>query len=269
MNILITGGNGYIAQGICNHLNKKHNITSVSRGNFHLTDYAATRGWFRGREYDVVVHTAACGGNRLRTNNYCTYEDNMKMFNNLVASRHSFKKLITFGSGAEMFHDSTPYANSKRDIAKQIENLDGFYNLRIFGVFDENELSTRFIKANILRYINKEPMIVHQNKIMDFIYMQDLISIVKYYITNVDLEKDINCCYQEKYTLKTIANMINSLGNHNVPIVVENKTKLEFYCGESSEIPMKMIGLKTGIDLTFQEILNKFNLHNSGDLNNA
>jgi hypothetical protein len=39
-----------------------------------------------------------------------------------------------------------------------------------------------FIKANILRYIKKEPIQIHENKCMDFFYMEDLISVVKYYI---------------------------------------------------------------------------------------
>ena len=115
-------------------------------------------------------------------------------------------------------------------------------------------MSTRFIKANIIRYIKKEPIIIHTNKIMDFIYMPDLISTVEYYMINIDLEKDINCCYEEKYTLKTIANMINSLDNHKVSIIIEKKTQLEFYCGDSSLTPIDIIGLQQGIYKTCRSL---------------
>jgi nucleoside-diphosphate-sugar epimerase len=127
-----------------------------------------------------VIHTAISGGSRLQLDDSSVFDKNMSMFNNLVANQKSFSKLISFGSGAEIFHGDTPYANSKREIANKIQNYDNFYNLRIFGVFDENELNTRFIKANLIRYLKKEPMVIHQNKIMDFFYMKDLISLVDY-----------------------------------------------------------------------------------------
>lgn len=148
----------------------------------------------------------------------------------------------------------TPYGTSKSRIAESIRNTENFYNLRLFNVFDENESANRFLKANMLRYIKKEPMIIHANKIMDFIYIQDLISTVDYYMTNKNLAKDINCCYEEKYTLKTIANMINSLDTHKVPIITENKTQLEFYCDNSGLPPIDIVGLPQGIQNTFRAL---------------
>jgi nucleoside-diphosphate-sugar epimerase len=252
MNILITGGNGYIAKALYDNL--KHNITTITRQNFDLSSYDATCEWFNESQFDVVLHTAIAGGSRLQEDDSVVLQQNLAMYNNLRANRHHFKKLISFGSGAELHHGDTPYANSKREIAESIETTENFYNLRIFNVFDENELLTRFIKANILRYIKKEPMIIHANKIMDFIYMPDLISTVEYYMTNTDLAKDINCCYEEKYTLKTIANMINSLDTHKVPIITEKKTQLEFYCGDSGLPRIDIIGLQQGIYNTFRSL---------------
>jgi GDP-L-fucose synthase len=252
MDILITGGNGYIAKALYDNL--KHNITTITRQNFDLSSYDATCEWFNERQFDVVLHTAIAGGSRLQEDDSVVLQQNLAMYNNLRANRHYFKKLISFGSGAELHHGDTPYANSKREIAESIETTENFYNLRIFNAFDENELLTRFIKANILRYIKKEPIIIHANKIMDFIYMPDLISTVEYYMTNTDLAKDINCCYEEKYTLKTIANMINSLDTHKVPIITEKKTQLEFYCGDSGLPRIDIIGLQQGIYNTFRSL---------------
>jgi nucleoside-diphosphate-sugar epimerase len=176
------------------------------------------------------------------------------MYFNLVNNKDHFGKLITFGSGSQYYLSDTPHGKSKAIINESVKNNFNFYDLRIFGVFDENELPTRFIKANITRYIKKEPMIIHTNKIMDFIYMQDLISTVEYYINNADPIKDINCCYEEKYTLKTIANMINSLDSHKVPIVTENENQLQMYCGESGLPPINIIGLRQGIQNTFRAL---------------
>ena len=255
MNILITGGNGYIAKALYDNL--KHNITTITRQNFDLCSYDATCEWFNERYFDIILHTAISGGSRLNEDDSVVLQQNLAMYNNLLVNKHHFKKLISFGSGAEIFMGDTPYGTSKSRIAESIETTENFYNLRIFNVFNEYEMSTRFIKANMLRYIKKEPMIIHTNKIMDFIYMQDLISTVEHYITNTDLPKDINCCYEEKYTLKTIANIINSLDTHKVPIITENETQLEFYCGNSNLPPIKLIGLENGIIETFKKLSNQ------------
>jgi GDP-L-fucose synthase len=258
MNLLITGGNGYIAKSLNHSLSQKYQITSVSRSDFDLTNHQQTCEWFDGKTFDVVIHTAISGGSRLQLDDSCVFDNNMAMFNNLIANQKSFSKLISFGSGAEIFHGDTPYANSKREIAKQIEKYDNFYNLRIFGLFDENELNTRFIKANLIRYLKKEPMVIHQNKIMDFFYMKDFITLVQHFIENDKLDKQINCSYSHKYSLKNIANFINVLGEHKVPIVIDNKDEFDFYCGDS-ELPIQTIGLHIGILNTYKCLLENNN----------
>jgi GDP-L-fucose synthase len=251
MKILITGGNGYVAKSLYESFKKKYNITTTTRQNFDLTSYDETCEWFEEREFDVVIHTAISGGSRLHEDKHSVFENNMAMFNNLVTNKHCFSKLISFGSGAELFHGNTPYADSKREIAKQILEYSNFYNLRIFGVFDHNELNTRFIKSNIIRYIKKKPMLIHTNKIMDFFYMEDLINLVDHYIQNDNLVKTINCSYETKSTLVNIAKFINTLSNYEVSININNKNCLEFYCGDS-DLPIKTTGLEQGILNTYK-----------------
>jgi nucleoside-diphosphate-sugar epimerase len=249
--ILITGGNGYIARSLYKKLNTLHDITSITRSNFDLSDYNSTCEWFNEKFYDVVIHTATTGGSRLKEENNLIYENNMKMINNLHSNRHKFNKLISFGSGAEIFHD-TPYGDSKRDIHDIVKNTDGWYNLRIFAVFDENELDTRFIKSNIVRYMKKEQLVIHKDKIMDFFYMKDLISLVDFYIQNDNISKEVNCSYENKFTLFDIANIINNLSDYKVPIVI-NEKGLDFYC-EDSDLPIQTIGLEQGILETYNEL---------------
>jgi nucleoside-diphosphate-sugar epimerase len=253
MKVLITGGNGYIAKSLYNALKDQYEITPITRKHFDLTDYRETRKWFK-TEYDVVIHTAAVGGTRLQPDAETVLQDNLTMYSNLYANRDKFKKLISFGSGAELFNSKSYYGMSKRSIASSIQETADFYNLRIFATFDENELDTRFIKANILKYLKNQPMLIHTDKIMDFFYMKDLINLTDYYIKNTVLKKEINCCYEHKYTLSNIANIINELDTYKVPIQIENKNTLEFYCGVHSEFPIKTIGLTDGIKYTFKSL---------------
>lgn len=259
LKVLITGGNGYIAKRIYNGLKDKYEITTVTRAQFDLTDRIKTDEWFYTQEYDTVIHTAISGGSRLQPETEKVVEDNLAMYNNLYANKHRFKKLISFGSGAEIFNRHSYYGISKLSIADSIERTPNFYNLRIFATFDHNELDTRFIKANILRYINKQPMLIHTNKIMDFFYMQDLINLVDYYISNNNPQKEINCSYETKYTLKNIADIINRLDTHKVEIIIENKNELQFYCGESSLFPINILGLEYGVKNTFKKLYESAN----------
>jgi len=269
-NILITGGDGYIAKSIYNNLKDHYNITIVNRNNFDLTDREATNHFFQNRYFDCVIHAAIKGGSRLEKDPLEVTHINLSMFYNLLANQSKFSKLINFGSGAELGLPTDPYGLSKNVISTLIKNTSYFYNVRIFAVFDENELETRFIKANIKRYINKQPLEIHQDKQMDFFYMDDLIKVVKFYIDSNHIYdgplKEINCCYDYHYTLNDIAQIINTLDSYTVPINILNDTLGEPYVGEYNtplikeikEPRIKYTGLKQGIIETYNKIKNEY-----------
>jgi len=211
MKILITGADGYIGKSLCKVLKSKYEVTSLTRNDFDLTAFQAMNNFFQGKYFDVVIHCAAVGGSRLKQDLSYDMDVNLSMYYNLLQHKSHFGKLIHFGSGAELYSKDTPYGLSKHVMRESILGQDNFYNLRIFAVFDENELNTRFIKNNIKNYINKTPIKIYQNKKMDFIYMPDLIKIINYYIIENNPPKEINCNYRETFFLKEIANMINNL----------------------------------------------------------
>ena len=252
MKILITGGNGYIGSSLYNELKNLYDVKKISRDNFDLKDSFQTKKYFSNKYFDVVIHCAVSGGSRLKEDTISDMDNNLQMYYNLLNCKDRFGKLIHFGSGAEITQPETPYGLSKRVINKSISGQENFYNIRIFAVFDENELDTRFIKSNIKRYINKEPIIIHQDKLMDFFYMKDLISLVDYYIQSENPPKEIDCSYQQSYSLFDIANMINELDTHKVHITFNQDKMDEKYCGNSN-ILLNYIGLEEGI----KEVYNK------------
>ena len=261
MNILITGGNGYIAKSISKGLwecSDRTNITSITRKDFDLTDRNATNNWFKNQYFDVIIHTAVAGGSRLKKDNGDIFYQNIQMFYNLLNNKHCFGKLINFGSGAELGMPSDPYGLSKNIISKIIDNEDNFYNIRIYGVFDENELDTRFIKSNIKRYINKESIEIHQDKLMDFFYMEDLVELVKHYIYKNNLPKNIDCTYSKYTSLLDISHIINNLSTYKVKINI-GKGKGKKYIGNPILLNIKWVGLKQGIKETYKNILNGTN----------
>ena len=253
MRILVTGKNGYVGSGIINKLKAyKYDVIGVGRDDFDLTDRKSTNTYFKDKYFDVIIHTAICGGSRLILDGNDVLANNLNMFYNLMANAHKFKQLISFGSGAELNWPSDSYGLSKSIIADTISSHSKLNNIRIFGVFDENEWDTRFIKTFLKNYKNKEPMVIHQNKLFDFIYMDDLVTIVNFIILNPNI-KSIDGCYRESYTLREIADYINTLDNHCCKIKVNHNYLGTPYTGSFKNYNLDLTGLKQGINKIYDK----------------
>jgi nucleoside-diphosphate-sugar epimerase len=262
MRILITGANGYIGRTLHNALKDTYHVDAIIRNSFDLTDPTAMSKFFQSRHnFDVVIHCAVAGGSRLQKDDWNIMDKNLIMYYNLLQFRKHYTRLIHFGSGAETYMPGEPYGYSKKVIAKSILNQDNFYNIKIFGVFDENELETRFIKGNILRYINNEPMQIHQDKTMDFFYMQDLIKVVEYYINEQEPPKEFDCVYNRIHRLSFIANIINNLDKHKVDVVISESQEATPYTSNyrNVELPIEFLGLVEGIENTYNKLQNATN----------
>ena len=97
-------------------------------------------------------------------------------------------------------------------------------------------------------------MVIHQNKFMDFFYMDDLISVIKYYINEKNPPKEFNCTYLESRTLLQIAEMINHLDKHRVGISVLKDRLGEGYIGKWDGLVLPLVGLEQGIMNTYNII---------------
>jgi nucleoside-diphosphate-sugar epimerase len=258
MKVLITGGNGYIAKSLYNAYKDTYDVTIITRQDFDLTDSKAVNDWFENKYFDIVIHTAVVGGSRLKLEDSSIMDQNLQMYYNLLSCEDKYNKFIHFGSGAETYLD-TPYGWSKNIIYKSLLEKDNFYNIRIFGIFDENEWETRFIKTCIKKYINKEPMLV-QDKKMSFFYMQDLITLVDHHIQTPSsfLIKESNCAYISSTSLLDIANIINELDDYKVPIYVDTQVGKDYESKYNAPYGLKYIGLKQGIIETYNKLKNEY-----------
>lgn len=270
MKVLITGANGFVGRNLAKSLSSKYEITTITRNDLDLLDRQAVLSYFKGKMFDVLIHTAVEGGSRLSADTGEVAYRNITMFYNLLSVQHAYKKFIHFGSGAELDRSDVrgthvgntqerfpidPYGLSKNVIARLIDNLRGFYNIRIFAVFGEDEPDTRFIKASLKKYIDGNPIEIYQNKSMDFFYIKDLIALVDYYINSGDrtLPKTVDCSYSNYTTLKHIAEIINSLDEHKVGVVVGAERGTS-YTGRANKL-IPFIGLEQGIINVYNSLL--------------
>ena len=256
MKILITGGNGYIAKGIYNNLKSIHDITLITRKECELTNFLSVNSFFQDKYFDIIIHCAVDGGSRLKEDNITVLDNNLKMYYNLLDQRTHYGKFIHFGSGAQFRSEPGPYGISKSIIADSMINKDQFYNIIIYAIFNENELDTRFIKANIKKYINKEPMIIHNNKKMTFFYMKDLVKLVEYIILEKPnkLIKSHYAAYINEYSLQGIAEYINTLGDYKVPILIGTEPGEDYESKYNAPYGLDYIGLKQGILETYNKL---------------
>ena len=263
MRILITGGNGYIAKSLYQAFSSIYEVSSITRKDTDLTSAKSLHKFFKEKYFDVVLHTAVSGGSRLRKDTQQDMDNNLQMYYNLLQHREHYGKLIHFGSGAEKYTPETPYGISKRVIAKSILEQDNFYNIKVFGVFDENELDTRFIKANLKKYIAKQPMMISAHKKMTFFYMKDLITLVKHYIDSrtTALTTESYCSYLTQHSLKEIADMINKLDDYKVPIYMTEEVAEDYTSNFNAGYGLPYIGFKKGL----QEVYNKLRQVNAAN----
>ena len=269
MNILITGGNGFIATNIYKTIKNKHNVYLTNRQTLDVLVKDQVGKFFDDNQIDIVIHTAVSGGSRTKEDDIYTLIDNLFMFNNLVENRNKFGSLIHFGSGAEFDRrtdivsaregdESCPadyYGLSKKIIKREIDKIENFYNLRIFGCFGEDELETRFIKSAVESVKSGHAIKIHQNRYMDFFYIEDLCRVIEHYIENISkkgLPKDMNLCYNKHKSLLDIANKINKLMNKPYEnVVVQQSGYYTEYTGNGEVLDtlgLELDGLDKGLE---------------------
>jgi UDP-glucose 4-epimerase len=228
MKILVTGGNGNIAKMIRkNLLSNKYDITNLSRYDLNVLSLIDIEKYLNEHTFDILVHTAILGGRRTKEENGDVTHNNLIMIENLLKFSDRFKMIINFDSAAiydrstnifnrketDMFTIPTDYYGfSKYVIYQRSQQYNNFYNFRIFNIFHVNEEPNRFIKSCFLAKKNGTNVTIFEDKYFDFVYEDDFIKIIKYYFDNVDnpekLQKTINICYDKKYKLSNIAELI-------------------------------------------------------------
>ena len=244
MNILVTGSNGYIGKSIFNSKIENVKFFHGNRQAINLFDKESIKSFIKQNKIDSIIHCAIEGASRLEKDNINTFYNNILVFENLYSCKNLLHKVINFASGAEFdrqndinlakeedIFERVPkdyYGLSKSIISKKSLTANNFYNLRIFGCFDENELDSRFIKTCILKSMRNETIIIHEDKIMDFFYMQDLISVVKYFLFTSSLHQDVNLSYEIKYKLSEIAEKIIYENNSKSKITIRTQKGLNY-----------------------------------------
>lgn len=269
--ILLTGGSGFIGKNLLESpLVDKYEIIAPRHSELDVADTGNVDRFFSRNQFDVVLHSAVKPGHRNAKDFNNLFITNIRMFENLERNKSSFGKLINFGSGAvydvaknnsgvsekEMFKNmgSDDHSFCKYVVAKQIENIDNFTDLNIFGIFGKYEdYAIRFISNAICKSLVDLPITLRQNRRFSYLDVNDLPQIVEFFIENNPHYKSYNVCPDNYLELLDLAKLVREISGKNIPIKVAAQGYGLDYYGDNSrlkaEIPdLKFTAIKTSVE---------------------
>lgn len=237
--ILITGGSGFIGKNLIEAFTEKYNVLFPTHKELDLLDTGSVDRFFDENNIDVVIHGALVGGSRKEENEENALTKNLKMFFNIIRNKNKFGKMINFGSGAEYdkskpiiearetdFGKTIPiddYGFFKYISSKFIETQDNIVSLRIFGLFGKYEdYRYRFISNAICQNLAGLPITINQNVFFTYVYIDDFVKIVDYFINHETKSKFFNIGNGGKVDLLMLARIINEVADKKTEIVVKN-----------------------------------------------
>ena len=227
--ILLTGGNGFIGKNISeSYLAQIYEITAPGSSELNLTDTDSVDNFFKNKEFDAVLHAAVKPGHRNAKDPTNLFYSNIRMFQNLERHKNKYEKFINFGSGA-IYDISTNITDAREEdlcknmgkdehgfckylVYKQIENLDNFVDLNIFGIFGKYEdCRIRFISNAICKTLLDLPITLRQNRKFSYLYIDDLMPVLEFFIENKVKYKSYNIVPDEKVELSETAEIIKKI----------------------------------------------------------
>jgi nucleoside-diphosphate-sugar epimerase len=239
---MITGANGFIGSYLHSYFREQgHQVFACGRDKLDLLDKNNVNQFFQTSPYfDLVIHTALVGRENLyelkSSMNDQIIKDNLRMWDNLVANRHRYKRLVNLGSGNEFDTDMDitmadekliferepkyTYGWVKNFISRDLPQYENFYNLRLFGVFHYSESPKRFFKK--IQLHSRQDFHIYEDRMFDFINLEDVPPMIEIIMNGQCKHYDINLVYKDKMTLGEMAVQFNAITMSNTNIIVDN-----------------------------------------------
>lgn len=253
MDILLTGSGGFVGQNLKRTLSQFYNVLSPRSYELDVSNLFDVKDYFHKHNIDFIIHCGSIGGVRDKEDDENTLNANLKMIDNLILAKKKETKIITFGSGA-MYNKvrhlkkvkeneigkSIPndlYGKSKMLIAQKIQNRLDVLCLNIFACYGYNEKPSRFPSYAINQNLKKDDIIINQNVVFDYLFIEDLNKIVEHFIQfGWDKQNIINITPTKSISLLEIANIVNKISNYKSSIIIKNEILNFEYTGDNTQL---------------------------------
>jgi GDP-L-fucose synthase len=267
--ILLLGSTGFIGKNLFEHFNNSYIVHTPTRKELDLLNEKDVFDYLSNESFDVVLNATDI---REEDNNY--FEHRLRMFMNLARCNSLYGKMIHFGSGAEYarelpivniteeeFDRKLPedmYGLCLHQMSKEIIRSDNIYNFRLFGIYGKYEIwQRRFISNSICKVLNGYPITIRQNTIFYYLYIDDLCKIVDWAICNQLQYHDYNAVSGKKYELLELANIINTLSDNAVPILIAKEGMGKEYSASNRRLCTEMKSFEPErVEVSIAKLLN-------------
>lgn len=246
--IFLTGGSGFIGRNLLeSFLSRKYKVVAPTHAELDLADTESVDDYFKDKTFDVVLHTAIKPGHRNAKDPTNLFYTNVRIFENLERHKDRFGKFINFGSGAiydtavnnsnvsenEIYNrmGKDEHSFCKYVIHKQIDHLDSFIDLNIFGVFGKYEdYCIRFISNACCKALFNLPITLRQNRRFSYLDVNDLPAILDGFIEGDPQHKSYNITPDNFVELKKIAELVREISGKNIEIkIMKEGYGLDYY----------------------------------------
>ncbi len=289
MKILITAGAGFIAKNLFEQLNSQYSVVSCNSKELNLLETLQVFDYLKSNQFDVIIHTATydAAPKHSTKDPSKVLEYNLKMFFNIARCKDYFGKMIYFGSGAEFgrqnwipkmkedyFDQYVPedqYGFSKYIMTKYTKFCSNIYNLRLFAVFGKYEdWRVRFISNACYNAVSGLPITINQNKFFDFLYIDDLIKIVKWFIDNTPKKNVYNVCTSRTIDFKTLAEKVIKISGKKLDVIIKTEGLGREYSGDNQLLLNELKGFKLSlIDESIKALYDWYDLNKQIILKNG
>ena len=262
LKILLTGGNGFIGRNIKeSFLKESYELVAPSKVELDLIDDESVKSYFLKKSFDAVIHAAAMPSHRNAIITNDIIASNSRMFFNLLQHQNNWGKLLLIGSGGcydlenyqpkmqeSYFGTHIPkdaHGYTKYIIGQLLPSLKNIYDLRVFGIYGKYEDYTiRFISNAICKTLFNLPITLRQDKLFDYIYIDDLMPILTHFIENTPKEKAFNITPDTSQSLAEIAKAVNLYAGNKSEIKIANAGQGLHYSGCNLRLRSEMPNLK-------------------------
>lgn len=269
MNIIITGGNGFLGSNLTRFFLKTHNLLIISKNNNNLLDiideiqYISNFDKNKIKQFkpDIVIHCAWEGGNSYSDVNHINQiSKNIPLgieLLEIIAELEHKPKFIGFGTFVEYGILTKKAKEEDREnpinfygVAKNnFKNISKIYCdqnniswtwVRPCYIYGPGDVSTRLIPSIINKLLNKQEVILNScDTIIDYLYIDDFCTAIEEIIRQ-NTEGIYNTCSGKEYKLTDIINFIfKKISPEYTPIfdsTLDRKYSSKYVCGSNTKL---------------------------------
>ena len=249
--LLLTGSGGFVGQNLKRVLQDEYTLLTPRSAELDLRDAAAVKDFFASNDIDFIVHCGSTGGARGIQDVDTTIEDNLAMVDNLLSAKRTDTRMILFGSGAMYgksrslhkvkeddvgaFIPEDLYGKSKMMIAQKVKDRADVVCLNIFACYGYGEKENRFPSYAINQAIKGEDIVINKNVVFDYLWIDDLIRIVRHFLVNPPKRRLINVTPTNSCELREIAEIVKAISGKDISVICGDGLGSE-YTGDNARL---------------------------------